>query len=118
MDDINKAIRIASHLKQIRSSDTVQYELMTNESVHKFSLTTRHLMQTVFVSTNYLTDHTLNTIISDMDIRHVEKTLKSSDQPKAFFLGYTSSGRVIFSVTENENILGHIDKTKGCILEN
>jgi len=109
VDDINKAIRIASHLKLIRSSDTVQYELLTSKAVHKFSLATRHLMQTVFVSTDYLSEHRLSTIISDLDIRHAEKIMKSSDQPKTFFLGYTSSGKVIFSVIENAKTFGRLD---------
>ena len=109
MDDINKAIRIASHLKQIRSSDTVQYELLTNNNLHKFSLSTRHHMQTVFVSTNYLSDHRLSTIISDIDIRHAEEMMKSNDHPKTFFLGYTPGGKVIFSVIENKKTLGFLD---------
>ena len=109
MDDINKAIRIASHLKLIRSSDTVQYELLTNKALHKFSLTTRKLMQTVFVSTDYLSDHRLSTIISDLDIRHAEEMMKSNDHPKTFFFGYTSNGKVVFSITENGKFHGHLD---------
>jgi hypothetical protein len=98
MDDANKALRIANHLKSIRSSDSVQYELLSKKAVHKFALATRHLMQTVYVSTDYLSDHTLSTIISDMNIRHVAETMMSMDNPKEFFLGYTSSGKVVFSV--------------------
>lgn len=109
MDDINKAIRIASHLKSIRSSDTVQYELLTNNDLHKFSLATRHHMQTVFVSTNYLSDHRLSTIIADIDIRHAKEMMKSNDHPKTFFLGYTPCGKVIFSVIENKKTLGLLD---------
>ncbi len=110
MDDINKAIRIASHLKLIRSSDTVQYELLTNKALHKFSLTTRHHMQSVFVSTDYISDHKLSTIISDMEIRHAEEMMKSNDHPETFFFGYTSSGKVVFSIIDNEKALGHLDK--------
>jgi hypothetical protein len=110
VDDINKAIRISSHLKLIRSSDTVQYELLTSKAVHKFSLTTRHLMQTVFVSTDYLSDHKLSTIISDLNIRHAEEMMKSHDNPKTFFFGYTSSGKVVFSIIDNEKALEHLDK--------
>ena len=98
MDDANKALRIASHLKSIRSSDTVQYELLSRKAMHKFSQATRRIMQTVYISTDYLSDHKLSTIISDMNIRHVAETMKSNDNPKEFFLGYTSSGKVVFSV--------------------
>ncbi len=105
MDDANKALRIANHLKSIRSSDTVKYELLSSKALHKFSLTTRHLMQTVFISTQYLTDHRLSAIILDMNVRHAEEMINSNDNPKTFFLGYTISGKVIFSVIENEYTL-------------
>ena len=102
MDDANKVIRIASHLKSIRLSDTVKYELLSGKDLHKFSLTTRRLKQTVFISINYLSDHTLSAILSDMDTRHAKDIMQSNDNPEAFFLDYTPSGRVIFSVVENK----------------
>lgn len=41
-----------------------------------------------------------------MDTRHAKEMMKSNDNPKSFFLGYTSSGRVIFSVVESDKFAG------------
>lgn len=102
MDDTNKVLRITKYLKAIWQSDNADYEFMSDRALHKFTLTTQRFKQTVLISANYLSDHRLSVMLWDMDIKHVKDMIKSSDNPGVFFLGYTSSGKVIFSMVENK----------------
>ncbi len=106
MDDANKVLRISTYLNSIWLSDKIGYELLPKKALHKFTHTTKHLKQAVYISANYLSDHRLSVIVSDMDTRHVQDIMMSNDTPGAFFLGYSASGRVIFSMPDNEESVG------------
>lgn len=102
MDDVNKVLRITKYLKTIWPSDNTEYEFLSDKALHKITITTPRLNKTILISANYLSDHRLSVMLWDLDINHVKDMMKSSDNPDTFFLGYTSSGKVIFSVVENE----------------
>ncbi|MBT8124428.1 MAG: hypothetical protein KJO81_06345 [Gammaproteobacteria bacterium] len=106
MDDANKVLRITSYLNSIWPADKVDYKLLPKEALHRFTHTTKYLKQAFYISANYLSDHKMSAMLSDMDTRHVKETIMSKDNPETFFLGYTSSGRVIFSVLDDENSVG------------
>ncbi len=123
MNDANKVLRITTYLNSIWPSDKVDYKLLPKKSLHRFTHTTKFLKQVVFISANYLSDHKMSVIISDMNTRHVKEAIMSSiisnmntrhvneeimckDNPETFFLGYTSTGRVIFSVHDDEKSVG------------
>lgn len=106
MNDANKVLRISTYLNSIWPLDAIGYESLPKKALHKFTHTAKHLKQAVYISANYLSDHRLSVILSDMDIRHVQDILMSNDAPEVFFLGYSTSGRVIFSVLDNEKSLG------------
>lgn len=106
MNDANKVQRVSSYLNSIWPSDTIGYELLSKKALHKFTHTKKHHKQSFYISVNYLSDHRLSVIVSDMDVRHVLDILMSNDTPKVFFLGYSSTGRVMFSVLDNEKSLG------------
>ena len=102
MDDVNKVLRITKYLKTIWPSDNAEYEFLSDRALHKITISTERLNKTILISANYLSDHRLSVMLWDMDINHVKDMIKNSDNSDTFFLGYTSSGKVIFSVIDNE----------------
>lgn len=106
MTDANKVRRVSFYLSSIWPSDTIVYEFLLKKALHKFTYSEKQHKQAVYISANYISDHRLSVIVSDMDVRHVLDILMSSDTPEVFFLGYASTGRVIFSVLGNEKSLG------------
>lgn len=103
MNDANKVLRISTYLNSIWPLDEIGYKSLPKKALHKFTNTAKHLKQAAYISANYLSDHRVSVVVSDMDNRHVLDVLMRNDAPEAFFLGYPVSGRVIFTVFDNEN---------------
>lgn len=102
MIDTDKLSRISDYLKSVWLSDNVEYEYLTSRELHKFTFTGPGHKQAFFVSHTYLSDHRIDVILTDMDTRHVEDILLSSNNPNEYYLGYNSSGAVTFSIVEKE----------------
>jgi len=102
MIDTDKLDRISDYLKSIWLSDNVEYEYLTSRELHKFTFAGSRHKQAFLVSDTYLNDHRIDVILTDMDTRHVEDILMSSNKPNEYHLGYNSSGAVTFSIVEKE----------------
>jgi len=58
------------------------------------------------MNTRHVKEAIMSSIISNMNTRHVNEEIMCKDNPETFFLGYTSTGRVIFSVHDDEKSVG------------
>ena len=102
MIDTDKLSRISDYLKSIWPSDHVEYEYLTGRGLHRFTFSGPRRKQAVLASDTYLSDHRIDVILADMDNRHVKDILMSSNNPDEYYLGYSASGAVTFSIVEKD----------------
>jgi len=102
MLDTDKLSRISDYLQSIWLSDNVRHEFLAGRELHKFTFSGPRHKQAILISDTYLSDHRTDVILADMDNRHVKNILMSSNSPDEYYLGYSSSGAVTFSIVEKE----------------